>query len=105
MKEVTVKELKEMMDADGDFQLVDVREQNEFDYANIGGELKPMSRLQDFIDEFDRSKKVIVHCRSGKRSADVIRLLESQHGFNNLYNLIGGILAWSDEIDPEIPKY
>ena len=105
MKEVTVKELKEMRDANEDFQLIDVREQNEFDFANIDGELIPMSSFQEHVDRFSKDKKVVVHCRSGKRSGDVIQYLELHHGYDNLYNLKGGILAWSDEIDPNIPKY
>ncbi len=94
-----------MMDNGEDIQLVDVREQNEYDFANINGDLVPMSSFQNNVDKFSRDKKVIVQCRSGKRSADVIRFLEANHGYDNLYNLVGGILAWSDEIDPEIPKY
>ncbi len=94
-----------MLDKGEDIQLIDVREQNEFDFANIDGELIPMSSFRDHIDQFSKEKKVVVHCRSGKRSADVIRFLEANHGYDNLYNLAGGILAWSDEIDPEVPKY
>ena len=105
MKEVTVKELKEMLDGEQDFQLIDVREQNEYDFTNIGGDLVPMSSLKDHIDKFSRAKQVVVYCRSGKRSADVIQFLETNHGHDNLYNLKGGILAWSDEIDSTIPKY
>ena len=105
MKEVTVKELKEMLDNGQDFQLVDVREQNENDFTNIEGDLVPMSSLRDHIDKFSKDKQVIVYCRSGKRSADVIRFLEANHSYDNLSNLKGGILAWSDEIDPSIPKY
>ncbi|MBV6645267.1 MAG: rhodanese-like domain-containing protein [Cyclobacteriaceae bacterium] len=105
MKEVTVKELKEMRDASKDFQLVDVREPNEFEFANIGGELIPLGTVPQNVDKFSKDKQVVVHCRSGKRSGDAITYLEKNHGFDNLYNLVGGILAWSDEIDPEVPKY
>ncbi len=105
MKEVTVLELKEMIDNNEEFQLVDCREQNEYDFANLNGDLIPMSSFRDHIDEISKDKKVVVHCRSGKRSADVIRFLEVNHGYDNLYNLVGGILAWSEEIDPSVPKY
>ncbi len=105
MKEVTVTELKEKIDKGEDFQLIDVREQNEHDFANIGGDLIPMSTFRDHIDRINTNKEVIVYCRSGKRSADVIQYLEKNNGFTNLNNLKGGILAWSDEIDPSIPKY
>lgn len=98
MKEVTVQELKQLVDSKADFQLIDVREEYEFDEVNINGKLIPMGEIMDHLDEISRDKKVIVHCRSGKRSASVIQALESQHGFTNLYNLKGGILAYIDEI-------
>lgn len=98
MKEITATELKRLMDENKDFQLIDVREQYEFDEANINGDLIPMGEVMDNIDKIDRDKQVIIHCRSGKRSATVISALESQHGFTNLYNLKGGILAYIDEV-------
>lgn len=98
MKEITVTELKKLIDDKADFQLIDVREQHEFDEANLHGHLIPMGDVMDRVDEIARDKQVVVHCRSGKRSATVIGALESQHGFTNLYNLKGGILAWIDEI-------
>jgi len=104
VKEISVKELKNMIDNEEDFQLIDVREQNEYDFTNIGGDLIPLGTIPDNIDKISKNKKVIMQCRSGKRSADAIAFLQ-QHGFDNLYNLSGGILAWSDEIDPSIPKY
>lgn len=105
MQEITVKELKSMMDTKEDFQLIDVREQHEYDICHIGGELIPMGEVMDNIDKITKDKKVIVQCRSGKRSATVIQTLENEHGFKNLYNLKGGILAWADEIDNSITKY
>jgi rhodanese-related sulfurtransferase len=98
MKEITVQELKKLRDEKADFQLIDVREQHEFDEANLNGELIPMGEVMDRVDEISKDKKVVVHCRSGKRSATVINALESQHGFSNLYNLKGGILAYIDEV-------
>ncbi len=105
MKEITVKELKEMMDNQEDFQLIDVREENEFNFANLDGKLIPLGSILDHEDDIAKDKKVIVHCRSGARSANAILQLEQTFGFDNLYNLKGGILAWSDEIDPSVPKY
>ncbi|MBR11056.1 MAG: NADH oxidase [Rickettsiales bacterium] len=105
MKEINVKELKAWMDSGEDFQLIDVREPNEFEVAEIGGELIPLATIPDNADKIAKDKKVVVHCRSGKRSANAIQFLEQQHGFDNLYNLEGGILAWADEIDPNIQKY
>jgi rhodanese-related sulfurtransferase len=105
MKEITVKELSELKLTGADFQLIDVREPNEFEVAEIGGELIPMNSIPQNVDKFSKDKQVIVHCRSGKRSGDVINWLETNHSFENLYNLKGGILAWSDEIDPSVQKY
>jgi rhodanese-related sulfurtransferase len=102
MKEVTVEELKKMIDAKEDFQLIDVREPSEFAVANLKGELIPLSSVPQNVDKISKTKKVIVHCRSGKRSANAITFLENNHGYDNLYNLKGGILAWKDEIDPSM---
>ncbi|HTA62143.1 MAG TPA: rhodanese-like domain-containing protein [Bacteroidia bacterium] len=105
MQEITVQQLKSMMDAKEDFQLIDVREEYEHEIAEIGGELIPMGEVADNVDKISRDKKVVVHCRSGKRSATVIQMLEQAHGFKNLINLKGGILAWADEIDNSVSKY
>ncbi len=94
MKEVTVQELKELKDSNTDFQLIDVREQYEFDDANLNGELIPVGEVMDNVDKISRDKQVVIHCRSGARSASIINMLESQHGFTNLYNLKGGIMAY-----------
>jgi sulfur-carrier protein adenylyltransferase/sulfurtransferase len=98
MKEVTVQELKNLKDSKADYQLIDVREEHEFDEANLSGDLIPMGEVLDNVDKISKDKKVVVHCRSGKRSASVIQALETQHGFTNLYNLKGGILAYIEEI-------
>lgn len=105
IKEITVTELKKMIDEQEDFQLIDVREGFEYQIANLEGELIPVGLVPDSIQHISRDKPVVVHCRSGKRSADVIRYLQNTHGYTNLINLKGGILAWSDQIDPTIPKY
>jgi rhodanese-related sulfurtransferase len=64
-----------------------------------------MGEIPENIEKIATDKPVIIHCRSGARSGRIIHYLESQHGFNNLYNLKGGILAWADEIDPSVTKY
>lgn len=102
MKEVTVQELKQMLDSQVDFQLIDVREPYENDMANLGGELIPMAEVPHNLDRISKTKKVVVHCRSGGRSGNIIQWLEKNHGFDNLYNLKGGILAWAKEIDPTL---
>jgi adenylyltransferase/sulfurtransferase len=98
MKEISVTELKKLVDSGADFQLIDVREEHEYDEANLKGQLIPMGEVMDRADEISRDKQVVVHCRSGKRSATVIGALESQLGYTNLYNLKGGILAYIEEI-------
>ena len=105
MKEIDVHQLKAMQDAKEDFQLIDVREAYEYDIANLGGQLIPLATVLDHAGDIARDKKVVVHCRSGKRSGIAIEELEKKYGFDNLYNLKGGILAYSDEIDPTLTKY
>jgi adenylyltransferase/sulfurtransferase len=105
MKEVTVLELKKMMDEKADFQLIDVREPHEYDICNLDGELIPQAEIPHNVVKISRDKQVVIHCRSGARSGNMVQWLEKNHGFTNLYNLKGGVLAWSDQVDPEMPKY
>jgi rhodanese-related sulfurtransferase len=105
MKEKTVSELKAMIDNGEDFQLIDVREPHEYDICNLKGTLIPMNEVPDHIDEISKGKTVVVHCRSGARSGRIVQLLEESYGYQNLYNLKGGILAWADEIDHSMAKY
>ena len=103
MKECTVTELKNAIDSKEDIQLIDVRETYEHERAKISGDYHiPMSILPHNIDQISQDKKVIVYCRSGARSANIIQWLEKNKGLTNLYNLKGGILAWRREIDPTL---
>ena len=104
MKEISVQELKEKMDKGEDFQLIDVREEFEYEVSNLGGTLIPLGGILIEADKIAKDKPVIVQCRSGKRSAAAIMQLE-QLGYTNLYNLQGGIMAWASEIDPTISVY
>lgn len=94
IKELTVEELKSMIDNKEDFQLIDVREPYEYEEKNMNGLLIPMGDIPSELDKIARDKKVVVHCKSGARSANVIAYLQEKHGMQNLYNLKGGILAW-----------
>ena len=105
MKEVSVQELKEKRDAGEDFQLIDVREDFEYEMSNLGGLLIPLGGILIETEKIDKDKPVVIMCRSGKRSAAAIMQLEQQLGYTNLYNLQGGILAWAEEIDPTIQVY
>lgn len=104
VKEVTVEELSQWKATKKDFQLIDVREAYEYEIANLEGKLIPLAEVADRINDIRSDVDVVVHCRSGKRSADAIVQLEKL-GFTNLYNLKGGILAWADQLDPEMAKY
>jgi rhodanese-related sulfurtransferase len=104
MKEISVQELQEKMESGEDFQLVDVREDFEYEMSNLGGVLIPLGGILIETGKIEKDKPVVVMCRSGKRSAVAISQLEAQ-GFTNLYNLQGGILAWAQEIDPEMQVY
>jgi len=104
MKEISVQELQEKKENGEDFQLIDVREDFEYEMSNLNGVLIPLGGILIETDKIDKTKPVVVMCRSGKRSAAAIMQLEQQ-GFTNLYNLKGGILAWAAEIDPTINVY
>lgn len=105
IKTVTVEELKKMIDAKDDFQLIDVREKDEKEVADIGGELIPMGVAVLQAEKISKDKQVVVYCRSGNRSGRIIAELQHRFKFTNLYNLSGGILAWSDKIDSSVKKY
>jgi len=104
MQEITVQELKEKIDNGEDFQLIDVREDFEYETSNLGGLLIPLGGILIEADKVSKDKPVVVMCRSGKRSAAAIMQLE-QLGYTNLANLQGGILAWAEDIDPTITVY
>jgi len=105
IKAVKVRELKKMIDERQQFQLIDCRESDEYKFCNIGGELIPVGQIVANLDKIRRDIPVIMQCRSGARSARVVSALQMQYGYTNLYNLEGGILAWSEEIDPSVPQY
>ncbi len=104
MKEISVQELKDMMDHNIEFQLIDVREPFEYEVSNLNGLNIPLSGVVIESEKISKDIPVIVQCRSGKRSAQAVMLLEQQ-GFTNLANLQGGILAWKESFDPEMEVY
>ncbi|MBB5623234.1 MULTISPECIES: rhodanese-like domain-containing protein [Pedobacter] len=105
MKEISVEELKQKIDNKEDFQLIDVRETFEYDTSNLNGENIPLGGILIEVEKIATDKPVIMQCRSGKRSAAAVMQLEQLHGFTNLYNLKGGILAWQAAFDPGMPVY
>jgi adenylyltransferase/sulfurtransferase len=102
--EITPRELKARQDRGDDLFILDVREPHEYQICNLKGKLIPLGELTRRVSELDSSREMVVHCRSGKRSADAIHFLQTA-GFKKLWNLKGGVLAWSDEVDPTMPKY
>ena len=102
--EITPRELKARLDRGDDLYILDVREPHEFQICNIGGHLIPLGDLSRRVNELDSSREIVAHCRSGKRSAEAVEFLKKA-GFRKLWNLKGGVLAWSDEVDPSMPKY
>jgi adenylyltransferase/sulfurtransferase len=97
-------ELKRRLDAGENVFVLDVREPHEYQICNLGGRLIPLGELPQRMVELDRSREIVVHCKSGARSAKAVALLRDA-GFNNVTNLAGGILAWTDTVDPKLPRY
>jgi len=102
--EITPRDLKARLDRGDDIFILDVREPHEYQICNLQGHLIPLGELPKRASELDSSREIVAHCRSGKRSADAVQFLQ-QAGFRKIWNLKGGILAWSDEVDPSVPKY
>jgi sulfur-carrier protein adenylyltransferase/sulfurtransferase len=102
--EITARELKARQDRGEKIFILDVREPHEYQICNLNGKLIPLGELPRRVNELDSSVEMVVHCRSGKRSADAIHFLQTA-GFKKLWNLKGGVLAWADEVDPSMPKY
>ncbi|MFZ0689468.1 MAG: molybdopterin-synthase adenylyltransferase MoeB [Acidobacteriaceae bacterium] len=102
--QMSVKELKQRLDAGDDLFILDVREPFEFQIAQIGGHLIPLNDLPKRMNELNTAQEIVVQCKSGGRSQRAAEFL-AKNGFKKLHNLAGGILAWSSEIDPKVPKY
>lgn len=102
MKEITVEEFKQWLDEKRDFQLIDVREPYEHEAANLGGNLVPLATVPLNVEKIEKDKPVVIHCRSGARSANACQFLEQNHGFDNVFNLKGGILAYKNAYDPNL---
>ena len=106
MQEITAAELKNKLDADENIQLIDVRQPDEHVFAAIeGAKLIPLGEIVSRMDELDETREIILHCKAGGRSAQAIELLQKAGFTGELKNLKGGITAWSNDVDPKIPKY
>ncbi len=102
--EMSPKELHERLGRGENIFVLDVREPHEYQICNLGGHLIPLGDLPKRVQEVDSSNSIVVHCRSGVRSAKAVDFLRKA-GYSRVWNLTGGILAWSDEVDPSVPKY
>jgi adenylyltransferase/sulfurtransferase len=107
VRQMSPQVLKERLDGGDDLVILDVREQHEWDISNLetlGAVLIPKGDVVSRMGELDTSREMVVQCRSGARSADIVRELQ-QHGFKKLWNLDGGINRWAKEIDTSLPTY
>ena len=106
VEEISATELKRRLDAGDDIQLIDVRQPEEWAFAKIeGAKLIPLGEIMNRRSEIDETRETVIHCKAGMRSARAVQALQ-QAGFKGkLKNLKGGITAWSNEVDPKVPKY
>lgn len=106
MPEITATELKQRLDNREDIQILDVRESNEVAMAKLPNSIHiPLAQVLNRMSEIDPSRETVVHCKMGGRSAKAIEALQRSGFKGNLLNLKGGITAWSNEVDPSVPKY
>ncbi len=104
-QEITATQLKSKQDSGDKFTLIDVREPYEYAIGHIpGSKLMPLGTVKARLHELDTAEDIVIHCKSGKRSAEALGILHSA-GFRKVKNLTGGILAWSSDVDPSVPKY
>jgi adenylyltransferase/sulfurtransferase len=102
VREIEPLEVARLRDEGRPFQLIDIREGYEVELCSIGGTHIPMGEVTQRLAELRRDVPVVVHCRSGARSAALVAALSARYGFDNLYSLRGGIMAWGREVDPGI---
>jgi rhodanese-related sulfurtransferase len=102
--DISVEELDRLRKQKANFVLLDVREPHEFEICNLGGKLIPLKTVPARLAELDKNAHIVVHCRTGGRSAQAVQVLRGA-GFENAWNVQGGILAWIDRIDPSLTRY
>jgi adenylyltransferase/sulfurtransferase len=106
MQQITAAELKQRLDNGEDIQIVDVREDNEVAIGKLPNSIHiPLAQVLNRMSEIDPARETVVHCKMGGRSARAIDALKRSGFTGNLLNLTGGIIAWSNDVDPRIPKY
>lgn len=106
LPEMTAIELKQRLDKGDDIQIIDVREPNEYQAARLPNSIHiPLGQIVNRMSEIDASRETVVHCKMGGRSAKAIEALKGAGFTGRLTNLKGGITAWSNEVDPSVPRY
>ena len=106
MQDITATELNELLQSGADVQLIDVRQPPEYNFAKIpGSKLIPLGEILSRMDEIEPTRDTVVICKMGSRSAQAMMVLERAGYKGKLRNLRGGITAWSNEVDPKVPKY
>lgn len=98
---IHAEDLKQRLDANDDIFVLDVREPHEHQAGNLGGQLIPLNDLPRRLGELDPNRETVVYCRSGVRSGKAVEFLRAQ-GFRDVKNLVGGILAWAEKVDPAL---
>ena len=101
---IRVEELKKRLDSGENLFLLDVREESEYEISNIGGMLIPLPELRNRVNELDTNRNIVTVCKMGPRGAKAVEVLHSA-GFSHVWNLSGGIHAWSDRVDHSVRKY
>ena len=106
IEEISATDLKRKLDAGEDIQLIDVRQPDENAFAKIpGAKLIPLGDVVRRMNEISPTRETVIHCKMGGRSATAIEILRQAGFTGDLKNLKGGITAWSNEVDPKVPKY
>ena len=102
--DISAEELQQLQRDDAHLVLLDVREAHEVERATLGGTHIPLAQVGSRLEEIPRDRKIVVHCKLGGRSAKAVTALR-QLGYEDVWNLQGGIQAWSERIDPNVPTY
>lgn len=106
IEEISAVDLRSRLNNGDDIQLIDVRQPDEYAFAKIeGAQLIPLGEVVSRMSELDESRETIIHCKMGGRSAKAIEMLEAAGFKGKMKNLKGGITAWSNDVDPSVPKY
>lgn len=106
IEEISAADLKARLDKGDDIQLIDVRQPDEYAFAKIdGADLIPLGDVVKRMSEIDEDRETVIHCKMGGRSAKAIEMLRAAGFKGEMKNLKGGITAWSNDVDPSIPKY